>query len=207
MKYQNTWKRILCVLLAVCSILSGINFNRMETGAKVNEKKLYMDYLAKTHKKWKKELKQKHPEDPSYFFKELVEYKILDLGGDGRKELIYTLRDWNPYGTPYFWGWICTLKKGKVHKVWSGSLPDYDFYRIKGEKKKLVISSSCFSYGGVPCEVYTFSSGKMKKEKDYFCQLDPNSPNFIYSENEKRVKEPFGHNDNKLKPIKLKIYK
>lgn len=51
MKYQNTWKRMLCLLLAVCSILSGINFNQMETSAKVNEKKLYMDYLAKIDKK------------------------------------------------------------------------------------------------------------------------------------------------------------
>lgn len=136
---------------------------------------------------------------------ESLSYKILDLDGDGQKELICIVYIQSESGLFwYHWGWICTLKKGKVRKVWSIEDRIPEFYRIKGEKKKIVVSSGYYSPGNVPYRIYTFSSGKMKEEDMYtwFWRED-----YYQDKNGKRVRQPSELKESKLKPINLKEYK
>lgn len=208
MEVKNTGKRLLCLLLAVCSILANINFNRLEIRAEVNEKKLYMDYLAKIDKKWQKKVKQDSKDDPYRKGYGYVYYKFIDLDDDGRKELLYRL--WEDIYNGQEQLFVCTIKNGKIHKVWKSlTAHAVGFSRVKGEKKKWVVDY--LAAVGSTYHIYTFSSEKMKKMSEYYAHTDfepgGSGDYCYYDENDKKCEQPSELRDNNLKRIFFKEYK
>lgn len=204
MKYKNTGKRILCLLLVVCSILTSSNFNRIETRAKIDEKKLYMDYLAKEEKRAQKIF------DEIEFLKGqdvILGYKIIDLDHDGKKELIY---EENSGGTKPI-GMICTIQDGEVClKVGERSA---QFYRVKGLKSHIVVGmpdpeNAALSYYYI---LYTVKDSKLKKKTEYKIDCyyyDGMDKRYLYEKNKKEISEnSFKRFEKSLKQIKLKDYK
>lgn len=198
---------MLCLLLVVCSILTSIGFNRVEARAKVDEKKLYMNYMAKVDKKWRKKIKQLNSKEEYNVWEPGVAYKILDLDGDGQKELVYMLERSCGY-TCQKWR-ICTVKKGKVHRVWKSSLGAYVMLaKVKGEKGRLQIDyyfpGSCTH----DYQRFTFSSGKIKdvsKRYLYALDRDSNTASYCFYDGNRKVEDPFDIEN--VKYIDTKEYK
>ncbi len=176
-----------------------------------SEKEIYLKYLTRMKKSLLKKYSKSNIVVPlsDYY----LEYKIMDLNGDGTKELLYTFQVNGFPGSddPSYLqqkGRICTIQNGKVKQMWeSDTSHAITFHTIKGSESEIVVDK--YITGGIHhIEVYHVASAKLEKNDSYIFRpiVGPESVEngYFRKDGEERVKDPFGKDDENLKYIELK---
>lgn len=168
-----------------------------------SEREIYLEYLAKTEKKLQKKYQKLDEQENGLDLDHLVRYKIIDLNNDGKKELLYNFSVPGAGAYNMNKGRICTIRNGKVKKLWkSDERHAVSYATLKGSKTKVVIDEYVTT-GGI-YTVYDLSSNKMKKVSSYAReQVVSGDGIYYYRENGTKVKDPFGKESEKLKYIEL----
>lgn len=172
-----------------------------------SEKEIYLKYLAKEKKRLLKKYYNTNTDKslPDY----LVSYKIIDLNGDGKKELVYTFTE-TINVMRHELGRICTIQNGKVKQLWEDEDRYVTFFTLKGSKSKIVVE-----YQGSATQrfkVYRVVSDKLKEIDSFHKRpfLDPDTQLVDYGyyrdTQEKWIKDPFGKYNQDLQQIELKVF-
>ena len=127
----------------------------------------------------------------------ILSYTLLDINGDGTKELLYTYYSGGARDS----GAICTIINGKVKQILDqGGSPH--FYSFAEKKNQIMIDGSNSAFEK-EYNVYTMKNGKMKLLHKYLRKVNQNGKSVYYVDGKKIKKSEFTKMKNACAKIKL----